>query len=233
MAYRTHAAIIGIHRDSDTLDRSNFAVVSEELLTPHGERSSGNAPSGSAYVRPPHYGELEALNDVPDVVIERFRHWAVGWTETVLVRVARRGRIEEGELPAEPTDAWIEACEWLDQLDNYPVADESHWSELEYRELVEWAHQEYGETYGPVALEEWCSAGCTPEDPDYYVSDVAVSETFAERAEPLIEAHDQWERLMHVGTGQLTIEGETVTVPEPPSLEDVEELLDTVDSGGP
>lgn len=49
--------VIGQHRDSDTLDRSNFRVIARDLQGRYGE----------------------------DVAIERASHFLVGWAETLLV----------------------------------------------------------------------------------------------------------------------------------------------------
>jgi len=57
-----------------------------------------------------------------DVAVERMNHWAVGWVDYLLVR--------PGSSAIEP------ALKWKERLANYPVADEEHYSMLEYDE--EW-----------------------------------------------------------------------------------------------
>lgn len=87
--------VTGTHRDADTLTRSNFAVISEDLSTRFPD----------------------------DTRIESFSNWAVGWSETLLVRP--------------DSEAWKAAEEWIAKLADYPVADEYHWSETEEAESVE------------------------------------------------------------------------------------------------
>jgi len=95
------------HRDSDALDRSNFQVISQDLESRFPD----------------------------DVEIEGASHWAVGWTESVVVRMLD----DEGNI----TDAARAVFEWRDALSDYPVADESHYSELEHEELMESFDQAY------------------------------------------------------------------------------------------
>lgn len=86
--------VLGQHRDSDALERSNWEVISDDLMTRYPD----------------------------DVAIERFSNWAVGWSESLLVR------------PGSP--ALGAAKTWHDKLAQYPVADEDHYSMLEANE--EW-----------------------------------------------------------------------------------------------
>ena len=58
----------------------------------------------------------------PDSVdVVHFGHWAVGWVE---------------EIAYDPGNADLVAAieEWREKLDNYPVADEEHYSQLEWDE---------------------------------------------------------------------------------------------------
>lgn len=75
------------------------------------------------------YGDLsERFGDDVDEV--RFGHWAVGW----IVELAwNAGNAELAEAVAE----------WRRALDNYPVADDMHYSELEWAEN----HPREGECY--------------------------------------------------------------------------------------
>lgn len=84
-----------VHRDSDALERSNWDVITDDLLA--------NFPTDHT-------------------AIETFSNWAVGWNMVLLVRPG--------------TAAVARAQEWAEKLDNYPVADENHFSELEFGE--EW-----------------------------------------------------------------------------------------------
>lgn len=65
-------------------------------------------------------------NDVSD---ERFNHWAVGWVDHLLVRMLDgKGNV---------TPAGIAILEWQDRLSDYPVADESDYSERETEATIE------------------------------------------------------------------------------------------------
>jgi hypothetical protein len=57
----------------------------------------------------------DAVSDV------RFGHWAVGWVEEIVWDAGRE-------------DVRDAAQTWRDALDDYPVADEEHWSETEWAE---------------------------------------------------------------------------------------------------
>lgn len=58
------------------------------------------------------------------VIIVRESHWAVGWVEWIA--------IHETDSAALQTADEISAA-----LEDYPVIDEMHWSELEYSEMIE------------------------------------------------------------------------------------------------
>lgn len=61
--------------------------------------------------------ELESLGGE----IHRFGHWAVGWYELVLISDTAEDCLQRADY-------------WAEKLDNYPVADETVWSEMEYEE---------------------------------------------------------------------------------------------------
>lgn len=103
------SAGIGQHGDSDVLDRSNFQVIYEDLLARFPD----------------------------DVEIDRSSHWAVGWHEIILVTAWNEENLMHGKSPS-IHPAFLAAIEWQDKLDNYPVADESHYSDLEFEEFSEW-----------------------------------------------------------------------------------------------
>jgi hypothetical protein len=87
---------VGIHRDSEVLDQSNWHVV---------------------------YGDLrDRFGDAVDWV--RFGHWAVGWIEEISWDAGRP------EVVAAVED-------WRARLDDYPVADETDYSEREWESLCE------------------------------------------------------------------------------------------------
>jgi len=64
-----------------------------------------------------------------DVSDERFNHWAVGWVDYLLVKMLD----EQGQV----TPAGIATLEWVDKLDDYPLADEDDYSEREWNEASE------------------------------------------------------------------------------------------------
>lgn len=61
--------------------------------------------------------------DDPDVVSERHDHWAVGWVEGFSIRVFRDGEI---------TAAFRAYHELVERLEDYPVLDESEYSNREH-----------------------------------------------------------------------------------------------------
>jgi hypothetical protein len=64
------------------------------------------------------------------VEITECGHWAVGWIKHLTVKMLTKDH-------KRVTKAGLAILEWLDKLEDYPVADESHWSETEYDELQE------------------------------------------------------------------------------------------------
>ena len=68
----------------------------------------------------------DSMNSAPNVINIRQGHWACGWLELLLVK--------------NNTKAYKKALEIEKQLDEYPVFDESHWSQLEWDEMADyWA----------------------------------------------------------------------------------------------
>jgi len=111
---------LGQHRDADELTRSNWEVISKDLL--------------------------ERFPD--DFQAESYNHWAVGWTEELRVRVIKEEVAAEldgnfTDLEEEDLTEAFKACiEWAEKLADYPVADEEHFSRLEHEELMEYLHNE-------------------------------------------------------------------------------------------
>lgn len=64
---------------------------------------------------------LEPFDD--DVRLETFSHWAVGWIDAVAVRVETR--------------AYRTLCDIIDQLSEYPILDETDYSERECEATLE------------------------------------------------------------------------------------------------
>jgi len=98
---------LGVHRDSDSLSRSNFEVARRELAA------------------------LDESGELYD--IERAGHWAVGWVDVIIIHPEAEALIAF----AEETKA---------ALENYPVLDDEHFSELEHNEAAEyWASEDVSE----------------------------------------------------------------------------------------
>ena len=91
----------GRHRDSGSLDNSNFEVIYEDLKK-----------------RFPN-----------DVTIIRSSHWAVGWSEGIAVHLLDDNGVA--------TKAAAAAMEWEEKLEDYPVADDDHFSERERQDSVD------------------------------------------------------------------------------------------------
>lgn len=91
-----YSAGCGQSRDSDALERSNFACM------------------------------LEAIGGESDTVqVVRESHWAVGWVEWIAIH-------QDDETVLAIADA-VKAA-----LEDYPVVNEDHWSELEYNEAADY-----------------------------------------------------------------------------------------------
>jgi hypothetical protein len=60
-----------------------------------------------------------------DVQIVRFRHWAVGWVEEFFVRI--------WDASGHITPAWRAAVKWIEQLEEYPIADEHDYEERRFQ----------------------------------------------------------------------------------------------------
>jgi hypothetical protein len=109
-----------VHRDSDALERSNWHIVTADIL------------------RMPDDSDNEDM--LADAGIERISNFLVGWVEYLLVR------------PGTPQAT--RAIDWRQKLDRYPVADEFHFGELEWKE--EWCVRCDGATredhYSPAGL---------------------------------------------------------------------------------
>lgn len=94
------------HRDSKLIDLSNFETITQKLI--------------------------EEFPD--DFRIERYRHWAVGWVERLVVRVFKSS---DNKTEENITQAFIRAMEWKDNLDDYPIADEHHYDEMLFLDCID------------------------------------------------------------------------------------------------
>lgn len=116
-----------VNRDSEALERSNFQVVSEHMQKEHPD----------------------------DVSIMGASHWAVGWSDELLVKVYQDGCICTEEdvddhregcpewLNPEHriTDAFKEILEFHYSLADYPVLDETLMSKIEHEELISYLRE--------------------------------------------------------------------------------------------
>lgn len=69
-----------------------------------------------------------------DFRIETYRHWVVGHIDRLVCRVLHSdSEITEQNI----TDAFRAAMEWQDNLGEYPVADEGHYSDMQYEYALE------------------------------------------------------------------------------------------------
>ncbi len=94
-AFTTHGCVCSVPLDSDLIDQSNWHVISRDLLDSFGGDSS----------------DLDEP-DVPDV----YTHASPDGAMHLMVRI----RDGDGDYTA----AFLDALEWADNLEFYPVADE-------------------------------------------------------------------------------------------------------------
>jgi len=110
-------------RDSDALEESNYARIFEDMRKTFPDEDMG-------------FNMLEWIGDF------RSSHWAYGWAEQILVRVL----YDPGEdiTPSNITGAFRMIMEIADFLANdYPVYDESDYSEREYKQARDYFDSEW------------------------------------------------------------------------------------------
>lgn len=132
---------ISKHRDSDPLQRSNYAVIKDDLME--------------------HFPD-----DFEEVGMG---HWAVGHVDSLIVRI-----LKDASKPIEQeniTDAFVSVSQWLNTLENYPVADDEHFSELCYEEAFD-------------IIKDFL--------PDFILIKVDPTETTADIIEEIIEHQDDY-----------------------------------------
>ena len=101
----TWAFTFGVCRDSGQLERSNWEVISSDMIKKHPQ----------------------------SVEITRCNHWAVGWVDYLTVKmIDKNGRI---------TRAGLDVLDWYEKLADYPLADEDHYSDLQWEEGYDGALQ--------------------------------------------------------------------------------------------
>jgi hypothetical protein len=98
------------HRDSDILDVSNFDTIYADLSERFGD-------------------------DDTVIEIDRANHWAVGWSEEILVPAWIDPTGPESIENVHP--AFLAAMQWHETLSDYPVADDEDYSRREYEDTLE------------------------------------------------------------------------------------------------
>jgi hypothetical protein len=109
-------------RDRDLEDADEWAI----FYTHH--RDSGLLDQSNAAVIEQALEQFSEGND-PDLVFESHNHWAVGHVDGFSVRVCD----QQGEVTA----AFRAYHELVQQLEDYPILDESDYSEREYEATIE------------------------------------------------------------------------------------------------
>lgn len=94
-------------RDDGVLGRSNFKVISEDLMKNYPE----------------------------DCRIESYKHWLVGYVERLVCRILLDE--DKGIVEDNITDVFRLAMRWQDMLNDYPIANEDDWSDECYKDCVE------------------------------------------------------------------------------------------------
>lgn len=114
-----HYGVLAQHRDSDAVARSNWLIACQRLAEIAGVPVEDLAYAG---------GWDAGVEKAPGVYHWRAGHWAVGWVEYLMVR------------PDAP-QAVLEAAQAIkDEIAEYPILDEDHFSKLEWTERCDyWA----------------------------------------------------------------------------------------------
>lgn len=165
---------IGQDRDSEALYRSNYRRVFSDMRTLAPDEDMGE----------------NWLSWVTDF---RSSHWAYGWMEQIVARVLYDP--DEDITPDNITAPFRHIMEIADYLAHeYPVYDESDYSELESEQITEYFNQEWSallrrwdDEDGPEPGEDerefiWSSYDDLSDSNLAYDSDTLAEHVFAERA---------------------------------------------------
>lgn len=109
--------IASVNRDSDALERSNFECITRDLM----REAESCTDEERAVVEDNQPANMQDI-----VYTWRASHWAVGWVKYLMVSKLAPQRILDS------------AAETLAALSDYPVYNESHFSELEWNEAAEY-----------------------------------------------------------------------------------------------
>lgn len=108
-------------RDRELSDADQWAIIYTH------NRDSGLLDQSNAAVIERELAPF-AEGDDPDLVFESHSHWAVGHLDGFSVRVFKEGKI---------TEAFEKYLELAERMDDYPILDESDYSEREYEATIE------------------------------------------------------------------------------------------------
>ena len=165
------------NRDSDLLEISNFEVITRDLIS--------KFPN--------------------DFRIENYSHWMVGNVDRLVCRILKYelpfiDQVNEKDI----TTAFIAAMEWLDQLNDYPVADEGDYSDKQYeqgiKEIIEWDKENPGIIYKDnLNIEHWADRiwyelgndGYSFED-NYFPSDEVIYKVIYKLGLQNEEQYNKW-----------------------------------------
>lgn len=108
--YGWHVAL-GHHRESNTLDKSNFIVFHDKLGSLPRVSVDDTINAGSYWLK-------RSFLDIDGVQIVRESHPLVGWVEWIAIHESNTAALELAQ-------------KLMEQLESYPVLDEEHWSMME------------------------------------------------------------------------------------------------------
>ena len=163
------------NRDSDLLEISNFDVITKDLMT--------TFPL--------------------DFRIENYSHWLVGNVDRLVCRILKHEIPFIDEVKQEDiTIAFRAAMEWLDQLRDYPVADEGDYSDKQYQQgieaIIEWDKDNPGmickdniENWTDRIWYELANDGYSFED-NYYPSDEVIYKSIYKLGLQNEEQYNKW-----------------------------------------
>jgi len=165
------------NRDSDLLEISNFDVITKDLMT--------TFPL--------------------DFRIENYSHWLVGNVDRLVCRILKHEIPFIDEVKQEDiTIAFKAAMEWLDQLRDYPVADEGDYSDKQYQQgieaIIKWDKENPGIIYKDnLNIEHWADRiwyelgndGYSFED-SYYPSDEVIYKVIYKLGLQNEEQYNKW-----------------------------------------
>lgn len=125
----SQAIMLAVTRDSSALDRSNWRVIVADLKEQFSSEDGVN--------------DNDSYENVSNWHIERFSHCVCGWIDYLIVNVYKDSSAydngdHEFAIRYEKqvtTPAFDTMIDWQQRLDNYPVANEEDWSNLESEEL--------------------------------------------------------------------------------------------------